>query len=436
VTKPPLTRVSHIVDLQGPLTIATAGRLHRETADESGNWRLRSGGASVAVDLTSTDVEAEDRDLVRLQGEWDGGRLRVEGGEVVHRASSGSTFEQYDGSAELHRAVRERSELNRLIRDYFDGEEFLEVETPNEVPSPGTDLYLDPVSTESAYLHTSPEFAMKRLLSEGLEQIYQLVKVWRGEERTDLHNPEFTLLEWYRAWEDLDAIMGDVEQVVTRGTGGVAEVVQRRRDGVDERRIDLEPPFPRVTMREVVREACGFDLLEALDYASLREAVVERDLLDSGLDRRHPPPGESDGGRWDELFFELMVSELEPHLASMGAVFVVDWPAELAVLARKSDEDPRVARRFELFVGGVEIANGFDELTDPDEQRRRFVEDLTERSKLEKPQLPMPDQFLQGLEYGLPPSSGVALGVDRLLMLRLGEACIEEVAPFTGDRDA
>jgi lysyl-tRNA synthetase class 2 len=390
----------------------------------------------MAVDLAGADLEVEDRDLVRLQGEWDGEQLRVETGEVVHRASAESTFEQYHDSAELHRAVRERAALNKQIREYFTGEEFLEVETPNEVPSPGTDLYLDPISTESAYLHTSPEFAMKRLLSEGLERIYQLVKVWRGEERTDLHHPEFTLLEWYRAWEDLDAIMADVEQIVTRGAGGVAEVVQRRRDGVDERRIELEPPFPRVTMREVVREACGFDLLEALDYASLREAVAERDLLDAGLDRRHPPPGESDEGRWDELFFELMVSELEPHLASMGAVFVVDWPSQLAVLARKSDEDPRIARRFELFVGGVEIANGFDELTDPNEQRRRFVEDLAERSKLQKPQMPMPDQFLQGLEYGLPPSSGVALGVDRLLMLRMGVGRIGRVVPFRGDRNS
>ncbi len=421
------TRLSRLPELVGPLTVATGGRLQ---ANEERRV-LRGAGVAIPVEFDeASEFEGQNGDLVHVQGGWSGGVLTVSSGVVVHRPTAESTFDRPDLRSDLPRILRERARLNAEIRAHFAARDFLEVETPYAVPSPGTDLYLDPVATDEGYLHTSPEFAMKRLLSEGLERIYQLGKVWRGGEVTDLHHPEFTLLEWYRAWEELEAVMEDVERLVIAATDGVAEVVRRTPRGRRERRIELERPFPRVTMRRLVDEACGFDLLDALDYASLRSAVSERDLLDPGLERRHPPPGESERGRWDALFFELMVSVLEPHLARRGAVFVVDWPSPLAILARRSDDDPRVARRFELFVGGVEVADGFDELTDPDEQRDRFEADLQDRRRLDKPELPLPETFLQALEYGLPPSSGVALGVDRLLMLRMGVPRIDQVAPF------
>lgn len=421
--------------------VTTAGRLRRaRVSDAVDGWRLTNASAAVPIDLGAVDGEPDEGMLVRIAGDWTRERLAARTVEIVHRPGACSTFERRDERPALADALTERAALLETIRSYFDDREFLEVETPNAVPSPGTDIYLEPIATQSLqsreqrtvpdFLHTSPEFAMKRLLSEGLERIYQICKVWRDGEVTDHHHPEFTMVEWYRAWEDLDAIIEDTERIVTRATGGTATVVDRPPDGRQRRDVDLDPPFDRITMRELVEQACGFDLLEALDYRTLRRRVVEHDLLDRGLDRRHPPPEDNDEGRWDALFFEVMVSELEPLLATMGAVVVTEWPAPLAILARKSDDDPRVAHRFELFVGGVEIANGFDELTAPDDQRARFEQDLRDRRELGKPELPMPEDLLQALEYGLPPSSGVALGLDRLLMLRMGAARIDDVAPF------
>ena len=417
--------------------VLTAGRLHQSN-HESG-WRIRNARASLPVDLSEVDLDGRDGALLGLEARWDGAVLRARSARLLAAPRSDSSFSP-EVRPHLADAVEARDRLNRTLRSYFQEHDFREVETPKAVPAPGTDLYIEPVATRSLtggrrggpapYLHTSPEFAMKRLLSEGFERIYQLGPVWRDGEVTDRHHPEFTLLEWYRAWEGVDAIMADVEEIVVRATGGTAIAVTHTNEGTTRREIPLEPPFRRMTMQELVDAACGFDILEALDYRSLRRQIVERDLLGPGLDRRHPPADADQPGRWDELFFELMVSRLDPHLAKLGGVFVTEWPAPLAVLARTSEEDPRLAHRFELYVGGVELANGFDELTDPDEQRARFAAEIEERRALDKPDLPMPEDFLQALEYGLPPSSGVALGVDRLLMVQLGVGRIDRVAPF------
>lgn len=322
----------------------------------------------------------------------------------------------------LERALRLRAEANKTIRAFFDRRDFLEVETPNWVGAPGTDVHLDPVRAiyedlhggreVSGYLHTSPEFAMKRLLVEGLERIWQMCKVWRNGELTPLHNPEFTILEWYRAHEPVEAIIDDVEALARELLGGFDE------------------PFSRMTMQELVEEACGFDILEALEFDALLQICKTEELLSPrSLERAR------EHQQWDELFFELQVTYIDPLLAKQGAVFVTDWPAPLAVLARKSPDDARVAQRFELYIDGVELANGFQELTDPQEQRERFEEDLETRRERGLPEVPMPERFLEALERGMPASSGVAVGVDRLLMLSAGVADIREVAPFAMRRD-
>ncbi|WP_168210797.1 EF-P lysine aminoacylase EpmA [Persicimonas caeni] len=340
-------------------------------------------------------------------------------------------------SLSLEEAMRLRARANRQIRAFFDARDFLEVETPNWVAAPGTDVHLDPVRavyedrhgdlSVSGYLHTSPEFAMKRLLVEGLERIWQMCKVWRNGEVTPLHNPEFTLLEWYRAGEPVEAIIDDVEALTRELLGDEAMVVTDD----EERRVDLSAPFERMTMQQVVEGACGFDLLEALDFDALYAACEANDLLS--------PRSLARAGthrQWDELFFELQVTYIDPFLADRGAVFVTDWPTPLAVLARKKPADPRVAERFELYVGGVELANGFGELTDPVEQHARFEHDLETRRERGLPDMPMPERFLAALERGMPASSGVAVGVDRLLMLACGAADIREVVPFAMRRDA
>lgn len=307
-------------------------------------------------------------------------------------------------------AIRARAALNAHIRKFFADRDFIEVETPHLVEAAGTDPYLDPIPAQltlgsdrrAMSLHTSPEFAMKELVAAGLERIYQLCHVWRDGEVTSQHNPEFTLLEWYRTGVSSDVIMDDVEHLV-------APVLSGANGGAAAGR-----GFARITMRDAWLQGCGIDPIEtAGDLSALSTA--------SGIDR---------WDRWDELFFELMLERVEPWLAEQGAVFVTEWPVQLAVLARRCDHDPRVAERFELYVDGVELCNGFGELTDPVEQRARFEEDNAQRRALGKPEQTMPERFLAVLERGLPECSGVAVGIDRLLMLQLGTDDIRDVLPF------
>jgi len=421
-------------NIHEPGDVRTGGRLTRAGDDDS--WKLRNIRGALPLHWDHAEPDLERGALARVEGYWNGSAIEVETLEIVGRSGGRPSVRRRGGAPDLSDVSDARDRLNRMIRRYFRDRDFREVETPCAVPAPGTDIYLEPIGTRSLedreprtvepFLQTSPEFAMKRLLTEGFERIFQLAKVWRDGEVTDLHHPEFTLLEWYRAWEPLESAIRDAEQLVTAACDGEATAAIRTPEGVDRRAIPLDPPFERLTMRKLVEEAAGFDILEALEYESLRRAIVDRDLLQGDLDRRHPP----DGGRWDDLFFELMIARIEPHLATKGAVVVTEWPAPLAILARRSEKDPRVAHRFEVYVGGIELANGFDELRDPDIQRRRFEEELDDRASMDRPTLPMPEAFLEALEYGLPPSAGVALGVDRLLMLAVGAPRIDDVAPF------
>ena len=388
----------HQLDSTGP--VATAGRVRH--LDEEDDWRLENARASRRLRLPD---ELETSSL-------DGGLAL----DRVHRPEGESTVGEEIQDVSIGEALVARDRAKRRARSVFEASDFLEVQTPHAIDAPGTDLYLKPIGTRRlsdqerplipSHLHTSPEFEMKRLLTEGAERIYQFAKVWRNGEMTDWHHPEFTLLEWYRAWEELEAIQEDVEAVVEAVVGDTATIVERTSEDTERRTVDLDPPFERVTMQQLVDDACGFDLLEALDYDGLWRACDEHDLLPGRFEARHP----REGGRWDDLFFELMVTRIEPELAERGAVFVTEWPAPLAVLARKHADDPRVAERFELYVGGVELANGFHELTDPDEQRSRFEHEIEERSELDMPPLPMPDAFLEALEYGLPRRRGSRSG--------------------------
>jgi lysyl-tRNA synthetase class 2 len=402
-----------------PGPVATSGRIRRD-GDE-----IRLTNAHKEVLLSRVESDPIDGTLCRVEGDFDGETLKISDLIVVHTPTSSRPDIQTDRSQSLADAFALREAGHVATRDFFESRDFREVETPRRVAEPGTDVYLDPLrinrGEHQTFLHTSPEFAMKELLSVGFERIWQLAHVWRGGEHTPLHHPEFTILEWYRAWETLDSIMADVEALMRTLVGEAATVAI---DG-DSRRIDLTPDFQTMTMQEVVQGACGFDLLDALDHGSLLEAATGQALLtERGIQRA------ADRGRWDELFFELQVSHIDPFLANHGAVFVTDWPSELAVLAQKNPLDARVAERFELYVGGVEIANGFQELTDPHEQRERFQQDTETREKLGLPEMPMPERFLDALEYGLPPSSGVAVGFDRVLMLACGAAHIREVIPY------
>lgn len=459
----------HEIDRTGPCS--TAGRLHLHE-ETSGAWTLESARGAIALSLADDDsaLTADDhRSLARVHGNWDGAVLHVERLELFAVADPRPPRESLST-----RGICARARALAQTRSYFQERGFLEVTTPALVDEPGTDVYLEPFSTTfvreddvtrparqraqhalQGYLHTSPEFMMKRMLGQGFERIWQLSRAWRNGEVSPLHAPEFTCLEWYRAWEPLERIIEDTETLIRRITDGEAVTF----DAFKARHVvDTSRPFARVTMRQLVQDCCGFDLLEALDAGSLAEAIYSRGLLRPreaqkrgrstspmyGLERIELLSGDDHEARaktahlerlrdveqWLDLFFELQVTHLDEHLAGLGAVVLTEWPSHMAVLAAKKEGDARVADRFEIYVGGVECANGFRELTDATEQRERFAEDLEQRLQLARPAYPMPHKFLRAMEKGMPPSSGVAMGFDRVVMLATGAQRIDEVLPF------
>jgi lysyl-tRNA synthetase class 2 len=314
------------------------------------------------------------------------------------------------------RFLEKRAQLNRYIRRFFEERGFLEIEAPIVVPSPGLELHLDAfeLKEETLYLITSPEYQMKRLLGGGLARIYSLGKVFRRGELGAHHNPEFTMLEWYRAGEGWERIAEDVESLVE----GVAEALfgTTRLAG-----LELARPWRRKSVRELLLEEAGVELWGDEPVESLRTKLQRAG---------HRLPA---SGSFSDLFFTVWLDVVEPVLArSPQPVIVFDWPRPLCALARAKPSDPRVVERFEAFAGGLELCNGFGELIDSLEQRERLEADLAERRALGKPLYPIDEKFLRALDE-MSPSAGVALGVDRLAMLLLGATDIRDVLPFKFD---
>ena len=371
----------------------------------------------LAVDGDAAVVRAELYDLrvTNPPRDWRPGDLvDVDGFEVIRRGASADYPAPGCEVMRLSRtrlsALRARAEALANVRTFFAARGFLEVETPLLVPSPGLEIHLDAVRAGDGWLITSPEYQMKRLLAAGLERIYQVCKCFRAGEHGPHHASEFTMIEWYRAYEALDAIAADTEQLVHAVCGGTARI--------GERAIDVTPPWPRITVREAMRAWADIEV-DGAEPAEELVAAVRR----AGI-------AIADGTAWDDAFFAAFLARVEPALAARGAVIVTDWPAPLAALARRRPEDPRTALRFEAYVGGLELANAFDELVDPAEQRSRFVSEQTVRAQRGKPVYPLDERLLAALTEGLPPSAGIALGFDRLLMLATGTSKIDDVLSF------
>jgi elongation factor P--(R)-beta-lysine ligase len=304
------------------------------------------------------------------------------------------------------KALASRAEVVARARRFFASRGFVEVETPAIVPCPGLDVHLDAFAVTPAeepgaaprYLATSPEYQMKRLLADGHARIFQICRAYRAGELGARHNPEFSILELYRAGADVEAVMRDTEQLVAHVTGGAI--------ALGDRVVSTLPPFERLPFVEAYRRFAGLDPDETLRLASDDE----------------------------DTLFRTLVGVVEPGLAALDhAVFVTDFPAAQASLARKKAADPRLAERFELYVAGVELCNGFGELTDPVEQRARFDEDRAVRSAMGKVAYPIDERFMEALERGLPPCAGNAIGLDRLVALACGGADIAPVMAFTAD---
>jgi lysyl-tRNA synthetase class 2 len=298
--------------------------------------------------------------------------------------------------------LADRARVVRDVRAFFESRGYLEVETPLAIPCPGLDLHLDAFEVSPAapprFLSTSPEYQMKRLLADGYERIFQITRAFRAGEVGDRHNPEFTILELYRANAGVDAIMRDTEQLVARVTGGTVTLGAWT--------VDVRPPFARMTVCEAYERFANVAPDETLRLA-------EHD---------------------EDRFFFLLVDVVEPALAKLDhALFLTEYPATQASLARKKPSDPRVAERFELYVAGVEVCNGFGELTDAVEQRARFVHDQEERARRGKPVYPLDERFLEALARGMPDSGGNAIGLDRLIALATGSTGIRDVLAFADD---
>ena len=376
-------------------------------------------GRVLAIDGDAAVVRCEQFDLrvTNPPRAWRPGDLVDVDQRLVVRESART---EYPGpTSEVMRLPRDRMQRLRAranalttVRAFFATREFVEVETPLLVPSPGLEIHLDAVRAGDGWLVTSPEYQMKRLLAGGFERIYQVCKCFRAGERGAHHSSEFTMIEWYRAHAGLDAIIADTEQLVQLVCGDTARIGARE--------IDVKPPWQRMTVRGAMQEFAGIRIDGG---ESAAELAIE--LRGWGIDV-------ADGTAWDDAFFAAFLARVEPEIAKLDrALILEDWPAPLAALARRKPGDPNTALRFEAYVGGIELANAFDELTDATEQRARFEDDLRIRRERGRAVYPIDDKLIAALDEGLPPSAGIALGFDRLVMLATGATSIEQVLTFT-----
>jgi lysyl-tRNA synthetase class 2 len=310
-----------------------------------------------------------------------------------------------------------------LVRVFFSSRGFVEWQTPCLVPSPGLEVHLQGFVThyldnkghsQRCYLPTSPEFSLKKALCAGLERIYEISRCFRnGGEAGPLHHCEFTMLEWYRAFADYQAIMADVEEL------GI--YLKEELDHTDSCRfrgnqIDWRPPWSRTSVQEVFSRYCSINLEKGVEDLEYFQTEACRLLGERANEARD----------FDSLFFQLFLSLIEPHLGLEKPEILYDYPIGMAALAASKPGQPTFSERFEVYVGGVEVANAFTELNDPAEQEERFQEALREKRRQGYPEVPIDRQFLGELGYGMPPAAGIALGVERLLMALTGSEHIDD----------
>jgi len=318
--------------------------------------------------------------------------------------------------------LQARTRMLRTMRAFFEREGFQEVETPCLQVSPGLEPHLKAFRTmiehpqggpdRALYLHTSPEFAMKKLLVAGVPRLFQFARVFRNGERSDTHHPEFTMLEWYRDGADYQDLIGDCEFLL-RDTLNAAGHDRFRWRG---READPSLPFERLTVREAFLRHAGIDLFAVIDDLSAFRAEAGRVGIRT-----------QDDDAWDDVFFRIFLDRIEEKLGIGRPTILMDYPVAMAALSRPKPSDRRVAERFELYVCGLELANAFGELTDPAEQARRFAADMDLKEKLYGERYPIDADFLAALDEGLADCAGIALGFDRLVMLSTHSEKIEDV---------
>jgi len=322
-------------------------------------------------------------------------------------------------NAETRELFRKRGATIAAIRRHLDADGFVEVETPVLQPIYGGALARPFVTHHNAldrqlFLRIATELYLKRCIVGGIERVYELGKDFRNEGISYKHNPEFTMLEWYEAYADYEDAAVRLENLVAAVAEEVLGTTKVERDGVE---IDLAPPWRRVTLRDAIREETGIDVMEHPTREALAAAMNSEASDDEG---------------WGKLVDGLLSKEVEPKL--MQPTFIMDYPVEMSPFAKRHRTEEGLVERWEAYVGGFEIANAFSELNDPDEQRRRFEQQAEELRRGDEEAQPMDESYIQALEYGMPPTGGVGLGIDRLVMLLTGARSLREVILFPAMR--
>ena len=315
------------------------------------------------------------------------------------------------------RLVLTRTRIVQEIRAYLDGQGFIEVETPILQPLYGGAMARPFVTHHNAldrdlYLRIATELYLKRLIVGGLERVYELGKDFRNEGISYKHNPEFTMLEWYEAYADYEDVMRRVEELLPRAAQAAGY----------QGEIDFTPPYRRVTLRNAIHEATGIDVLAVRDRDALAAAIAASDVDIPTEDLT-----------WPELVDDVFSKVVEPTLVQ--PTFVIDYPKEISPLAKDHRSEPGLAERFEAFAGGLELANAFTELNDPDEQRARFEAQRRFAAEGHDEAMPFDEAYVEALEHGLPPAGGIGIGIDRLVMLLTGRSSLREVVLFPAMRE-
>lgn len=331
-----------------------------------------------------------------------------------------STWKEIKDNPKLRQKYDARIAIIRLIREFFWSQNFVETDTPAALRLPGQEPYLNPAPLQlrdergrahDFYLQTSPEYAMKKLLAAGYEKIFQICKCWRdGEEFGGTHNPEFTMIEWYRSPGRYEEVMDDTEAMVKY----VGERLMIDDLRLKDCRIDIAGDWEKVSMKELWQKYLNINLDDYLTVEKMAELARSLGYLVDETDA------------YEDVFYKIFLNKIELNLGVERPVIVYEYPTQMAALARVCARDNRYAERFEVYVGGLELANAFGELTNADEQERRFIAEQTQRAALGKPVFSIDKELLNALKC-IPNAAGIALGVDRLVMVLTGARDIDEV---------
>lgn len=339
-----------------------------------------------------------------------------------------STWKQLKNHPDLLPRYLLREKVVDAIRAFFKREGFFEAQTPLLVPAPSNEPYLEVFETKllsenrdsnRAFLISSPEYSLKKLIAAGFPKIFEIARCFRNAEgESRLHNAEFTMLEWYRTDASYTDIMTDCEQLVLF----IARSLKRKPQlSYQSKTINISPPWNRLSVAEAFRKYAGVSVLDLFNPIKFR-AITQK----KGYSMEATTHGE-------QLYHQIFLNEIEGKLGFDKPTILYDYPAQLSSYARISPRDPRYVERFEFYIAGIELGNAFSELIDPEEQRRRMISDQQERQRLGKTDIPLDEEFLAALATNLPPSAGIAVGVDRLVMLFADTKSIHETLFFPGN---